>query len=265
MTPTQVIFVALIGLIAGVLGGLAGIGGSLIMIPGLALLLGYSDASHSEHHLYMAAAMVVNVLVSAPAALRHHKARSVRLDLVRIILPTMILTILAGVVVSNMIDGTRLKLFLAAFIALYAGATIVKVFRKQAEWSEADQRVTPPKLIFIGSSTGFVGGLLGIGGGIVMVPMLQSITRVPLRQAIGTSSAIMMVTAIAGSALKLSTLASQGQSPYRALWMAVGMGPTAVVGGWLGAKLTHTLPLQWVRAAISTLLLIAAAKLADLI
>ncbi|MCA9299660.1 MAG: hypothetical protein KDA28_11370, partial [Phycisphaerales bacterium] len=60
MTLQEVLISGVIGLIAGVLGGMAGIGGSLIMLPGLGLLLGYEP--HERQHLYMAAAMCVNLL-----------------------------------------------------------------------------------------------------------------------------------------------------------------------------------------------------------
>ncbi len=53
-----------IGLVAGLVGGLAGIGGSIIMLPALGLFLGYKTPARTEHHLYMASAMTVNILVA---------------------------------------------------------------------------------------------------------------------------------------------------------------------------------------------------------
>ena len=89
MDHVQFLIVMAIGLGAGLIGGLAGIGGSLIMLPALAIVLGYSDEARTEHHLYMAAAMCVNILVAVPAAYQHHRKGAVRKDLVKVLLPSV--------------------------------------------------------------------------------------------------------------------------------------------------------------------------------
>lgn len=264
LTPNEIAIVALIGLIAGIVGGLAGIGGSLVMIPGLALVLGYDDESHSRHHAFMGGAMLVNVLVSAPAALSHARAGAVRMDLVRIILPVMVVTIVLGVWLSNQLSGERLKILLAGFISIYCVMNLLKVARRQGEPALSDERTFWALRGGIGGVTGLIAGLVGIGGGIIMVPALQLLAGVRLRHAIGSSSAIMAATAAVGAAMKVGTLSSVGRTPMEALAYAAALGPLAFLGGFIGAKLTHALPLQWVRVVISVLLLAAAAKLAGI-
>jgi len=255
--------VALIGLVAGVMGGMAGIGGSLIMLPLLALTLGYDDEQLSRHHVFMAAAMIVNVLVSLPAAVRHHRAGVVRLKLVYWLLPVMAITILLGVWISNRFDGWVLKYLLAGFIAAYCVLNLWRAIRGIAEPGEDRQRATPGRLVTIGGLTGVVAGLLGIGGGIMMVPMLQVFTRIRIRHAIGTSSAVMVLTAVAGATFKNASLGQHGRTLEESLMLAAAMGPTAAIGGMLGASLAHRLPTQALRVILSILLLIAAGKLAD--
>src|SRR3954471_651914 len=115
--PTQLLLAAALGLVAGVLGGMAGIGGSMVMLPGLAIVFGYHDRAHSEQHLYMAAAMCVNVLVAIPATRTHAAAGALRRELVVRILPAMIAGIVAGVIASDFMGGEVLKNLLAVFIA----------------------------------------------------------------------------------------------------------------------------------------------------
>ena len=67
-----------LGLVAGMLGAMAGLGGSLFVLPGLALILGYATEAHSEQHLYTAAAMCVNFAVAVPATIAY--AAAGRLD-----------------------------------------------------------------------------------------------------------------------------------------------------------------------------------------
>lgn len=262
LTLIHALEAAALGLVAGVVGGLAGIGGSLIMLPGLGLFMGYDEPERTRQHLYMASAMVVNVLVAAPAAWRHTLAKCVPGPIVKVVLPSMTLAMLAGVLLSDQVRGERLVLILAGFIAGYALLNIFRVVRPRK--TPATHPPWPHRglLAGIGGVTGVIGGLLGIGGGIVMVPLLQIFARTPLRLAIGASSAVMAVTAIFGSALKVWGLPSHGYRMSDALILAAAMGPTAVVGSLIGARLTHALPIRTVRVIISLLLLAAAARMA---
>lgn len=261
----SVLMIVGIGLGAGVLGGLLGIGGSIVMIPLLALV--FHDATGAKQQLFQASAMAVNVVVSMPAAVRHHKARTVRLDVLRVMLPAVVLTIVLGVLVSNNTSGMTLKRCFAVFLLYVSVVNIVKVFRKQHAEAAVPDRATPMRVGSIGSLMGFVAGLLGIGGGVLAVPLMQTIARLPLRQCIGTSSAIMSIASIVGATFKIGTLGGveQGQfAPHQALLIAGILTPTAFVGSWFGATLTHKLPLHWVRAIFALALLTAAWRMSGL-
>ncbi|MFI4916835.1 MAG: sulfite exporter TauE/SafE family protein [Phycisphaerales bacterium JB060] len=262
MSGTEVTICLVIGALAGVLGGLAGIGGSMIMLPALALFVADPDPD-TAHHMFMAAAMVVNVVVSFPAALRHRKAGAIHYGALRIILPSMAISIVVGVLVSNQIEGLTLRKILAGFIAAYALMTIYRFFKKSLEPEVDDKGVHPIRLTVIGVATGMVAGLLGIGGGVLMVPMLQVFCKLPIKNAIGTSSAVMVLTAVIGASLKLGTLGPEhGRSVVNALIIAAALSPTAFIGARIGATLTHKLPLQAVRLVVSIALLIVAARMA---
>ncbi len=258
----QLVETSLIGAVAGVLGGLAGVGGSMVILPSLHLAFG--DDPPSVHHLYMAAAMAVNVAVSIPAALRHHRLRAVRVDLMVTLIPITGAAILAGVLLSNRLPGGALKLMLAGFLAVYCTINLVSLLRNRPDHAPEHERSGRARVIVCGTGTGLVAGLLGLGGGVLMVPLLQLICRVPLRNAIATSSAVICVTSIVGAGSKLASLPGLGLSPSRAIVLAALMAPAAVLGGWIGAHLTHALPLRLVRIVITVLLILAAAKLAGL-
>ncbi|MEQ9096772.1 MAG: sulfite exporter TauE/SafE family protein [Phycisphaerales bacterium] len=262
MTLTEILICLVIGAFAGVLGGLAGIGGSMIMLPALALFVADPDPD-SAHHLFMASAMVVNAVVSFPAALRHRKAGAIHYGALRVILPAMAISIVVGVLISNQIEGLTLRKILAGFIAAYALMTIYRFFKKSEEPELDAKGVHPIRLTSIGVATGLVAGLLGIGGGVLMVPMLQVFCKMPIKNAIATSSAVMVLTAIVGASLKLATLGPEhGRSVVDALIIAAAISPTAFFGARLGATLTHKLPLQAVRLVVSLALLVVAARMA---
>jgi uncharacterized protein len=259
LTLVQLLAGCGIGLFAGVLGGLAGVGGSMIMLPGLHLMFG--EPTPSAHHLYMAAAMTVNIAVSIPAALRHHRHKAVRTDLLRPLVPITAVAMVIGVLIGNLFQGDSLRLALAGFLIVYCLMNIRHVLRRHQEPLREHERTSRGRLALAGAASGFVGGVLGLGGGVILVPILQTMCKVPLRQAIATSSAVICITAVIGAGAKLLTLDQQGESAAHALMLVLAMAPAAVLGGTLGAKLTHALPLRMVRVVITVLLLLAAAKL----
>jgi uncharacterized membrane protein YfcA len=106
--------------------------------------------------------------------------------------------------------------------------------------------------------TGVIGGLLsglfGIGGGIIMVPLLISLTGMDQRHASATSLVAIIPTAIAGSV----TYLANGQIDLLAgLIIAVG----AVGGAIIGSALLKRIPLVWLRWMFIVLILVVAARM----
>lgn len=258
----DIVWIGLIGLFAGAMGGMLGVGGSLIMIPGLTLVLGYNQ------HLYQAAAMLANVAVSVPAALRHHRAGAVMPVALKRILPWALITVLAGVSVSNlpifrgMVGGQWLGRVLTAFI-LYVIYLNVRRLASEAD-AEADVplRVTPRRCALVGGAMGSFAGLLGVGGGALAVPLQHVFLGMKLRNAIATSSALICVTSTVGAAYKIASLGGHGVSWVQGVQTALLLAPTAWIGGRLGAGLTHRLPLRQVRIAFVVIMAVAAVKMA---
>lgn len=262
LNPLEILIVALIGLTAGTLGGLLGIGGSIIMIPALAIL--FPNRGPDSQHLFQAAAMAVNIAVSLPAAIRHSKAGTLRRDLLLWLLPTGLAAILIGVWLSNQLNGSTLRKVFAGFLLLLGVLAILKVYRKRPDHAVETARITPVRSGAVGTVLGLTAGLLGIGGGILAVPLAQTLCKIPLKQAIAASSATMCITATVGAIVKISTLPQHHQAPGDAVLLAAALAPTAVAGGWLGASLTHRLPMQTIRGALAILLLLAAWRMSGL-
>ncbi|MBL8760667.1 MAG: sulfite exporter TauE/SafE family protein, partial [Phycisphaerae bacterium] len=156
------IVTGLIGLCGGLAGGLAGIGGSLVMLPGLAIFLGYRDATHSEQHVYQAAASAVNVLVTLPSVAAHARAGVIDRAWVRMLMPIVAASVVAGVLLSNVVEGTWLKRILAAAIGMYCVWNFVRVVRRTPERAQAGA-ARKNVLAMVGVASGTLSGLLGIG------------------------------------------------------------------------------------------------------
>jgi len=270
--PVDDILITLtIGLVAGAVGGLAGIGGSIIMLPALALVFGYpSGEAKTEHHLYMAAAMIVNVVVAFSSGAKHKTAGGVGADLARPLLPSMVVAILGGVWLSNVFEGRVAKTGLIVFLFAFCAYTLFTTLRRLPDHEEKDRRGGPAVLVAIGLFTGVLAGFLGIGGGIVMVPLIQVLARVPLRQCIAASAAVMWASSIIGSIGKLATLHTHTINGEALLWtdavvLAFPMAMGALVGAYYGAGLTHRLRLPFLRLAIAIVLAGAGLRMAGIV
>ena len=277
--PVIFALILLLGLLAGTLGGMLGVGGSVVMIPGLAILFSFSKSAEPNQHLFQASAMIVNVVVSVPAMLRHRKAGALVGDALIWMLPAAMVFILIGVWGSNLpvfagADGGRwLGRLLAVFLLYVIMVNILKLRTHAHTESDDDRHITPVRGLSVGAVMGSIAGLLGIGGGAVAVPLQQLIMKLPLRNCIGNSSAIICISAGIGAIYKNATLAQHasiaapGISPIdwrTSLLIAALLAPTAWVGARLGAGLTHRLPLRQVRIAFIMLMAVAAWKMAGL-
>ena len=98
-------------------------------------------------------------------------------------------------------------------------------------------------------------------GGIVSVPLLQKLCRLPLRQCIATTAACMCFSAAFGAVSKNMALQGLGLDWRDSLQIAAILAPTAVLGGLFGGRLAHILPLTTVRVAFILLLLWSSAEM----
>lgn len=261
-----------IGLGAGLIGGVCGIGGSIVMLPALGLLLGYTlsdgspDPQRSAHHVYMAAAMLVNVVVAFAASHQHQKTKATLPQINRLLLPSMMVGIVVGVLTSNLFDGKVSKVALAGFLVLVSAWMAFTAVRSLPDHPTEGVRATWGRVGPIALGTGFLAGFLGIGGGIVLVPLLQLIAKVPLRSSIASSASVMRWTSIVGAVLKVATLPTLAVAMEQPVLRAISLGGVmaigALLGASLGAKLTHALPIRELRLVVAAVLAIAGAKLA---
>lgn len=255
-----------VGLAAGLIGGLLGVGGSVLMIPAMMWLLG------PDLHVYQGAAMIVNFFVIAPAAMQHIRARAVIPAVVRVAIPTAAGTILLGVWVSESPwfrgeNVHRLSHVFGAFLWYVAAYNVWRLVRgtpAPGAPTSVTNMPTPKAWAVaaaVGLPAGFVGGLLGIGGGALAVPFQQVFLRVPLRNAIANSAVMIAFISVIGATYKNVMLVRQGMHPATTLVLAALLIPTAMVGGYYGARLTHRLPRRLLRAAFAILMIVAGYQL----
>lgn len=111
-----------------------------------------------------------------------------------------------------------------------------------------------PKLAAVGVAAGFFGALFGVGGGIVIVPLLALVCGFDQRRASATSLAAIFVSSIAGAA----TYAAHGDVKPGA---AAAIGLPAVAGVLLGTALQQRLPVRRLSYGFAVLLFAVGVRL----
>lgn len=261
------LFLAITGVVAGVLGGLLGIGGSSIMLPAMVLILGAVNADGLEQiHQYQAAAMIVNFLLIVPSVVAHVRRQAVWKRVWAFMAPAALVGIVVGVQMSWLFEGARAKHLrwgVGAFFLYVVGHNVYRLThgrRTEGLPKERVEKAAAWRKLIVGFPMGVVAGLLGIGGGSLAVPVQQIVLKMPLRNAIATSAATIASVSWVGAIFKNAQLGPNG-TVGRSLILVACLAPTAMAGSYLGGHLTHTLPVRIVRGAFTALMLFAAAKM----
>lgn len=106
----------------------------------------------------------------------------------------------------------------------------------------------------IGMIAGTLGGLLGVGGGIVMVPAFTRLLDLPVKQAVGTSMGVIFFTAVTASwrHWQLGNLQPR---------VVVLVAALSMVGAWIGASLTTRVNERTLRILFAVFLIVTAADM----
>ncbi|MBT8198236.1 MAG: sulfite exporter TauE/SafE family protein [Acidimicrobiia bacterium] len=113
----------------------------------------------------------------------------------------------------------------------------------------------PAMTLALGLFAGFVAGLFGIGGGVVIVPGLVLLLGFAQSRASGTSVATIIFSAAAGAA----SFALGDAVDWSA---AASIAAGSVFGAFLGARFIEHVPVHWLARAFVVILLVAAVRLA---
>lgn len=196
MSFIYVLILLLTGLVTGFASGLLGVGGAFIMTP-----VQYYIYEHIgiNPDVAIRLAFGTNLLVILPTALSgtwsHQRHGNVRWKTAIIMGSCSLLGGLAGATISSHIPGEILKM---AFGALVLFSAIRMVIGTRIVQSEAVPRENTWLLIALAIPIGIVTGMLGIGGGVIVIPVMTIVLKYSMRIAAGTSLAMMIFTSIGG-------------------------------------------------------------------
>lgn len=115
--------------------------------------------------------------------------------------------------------------------------------------------VSVPVLLLVGAALGLLSGLVGVGGGIFLSPLLLLLRWAEPRTVSGISATFILVNSVAGLT---GVMMHQPQLPQALPWWAAA----AVIGGWLGAEYgSRRLTSPAIRRVLAVVLLVAGFKM----
>lgn len=213
-----------IGAIGGVFSGLAGLGGGTVMVP---LMVRYLRMRQVHAHGTSLGVIVFTAIASAIGYSVDYIPEW-RIVLLMVV-PALFMAPL-GARTANRLDGNRLRQFFATFLVLAAVLLLVLADPESIFMFHEFGRVLASCLI--GLMTGYLSGLLGVGGGIFMVPGAVFFLSMIQRDAQGLALVVMVPTAVSG-VIAHSRL---GNVDWRsAALLAITSIPCGLVAGWLAS------------------------------
>lgn len=250
-----------LGSVAGFFAGLLGVGGGAIMVPVLALMFaaqGFPEAHLM--HLALGTSMAAIVFTSISSLHAHHRHGAVLWPIVLAIAPGILIGTFAGAQLASRVPTRPLAIFFTVFMSYVA-------FQMLANIKPKPSRQLPGQLgmFFVGNGIGAISALVAIGGGSLSVPFMTW-CNVKMHNAIGTSAAIGLPIALAGTAGYLlgGTAAtglpasSVGYVYLPALAACVAM---SMLTAPLGARAAHKLPVATLKKIFAGVILLLLAKM----
>ncbi len=236
-----------VGAVAGAISGLFGVGGGIVMVPLLVLALGVPQRR----------AHGTSVTATLPIALAGVSGFWLE---GRVDWPVAFVVVLGAV--PGAVIGAQLLAKVPTTLLTYGFVATLAVSALRLALAQPDAVGRPDLtfagaalLVLVGVAAGLAAGLLGVGGGIVMVPALVLFVGLPAAVAKGTSLAVIVPTSVAATLRNRAN----GNSDTR---LGALIGVAGMVSAYVATTVAVTLDERAARFLLASLLALVAAHLA---
>ena len=240
----QLLILAALGFVGGVLAGVAGVGGGIVFVPTLVYVAGWNIKEA------VAASFVIIVFSSLSGTIRNARSEDpANWRAAALFALTVAPASLIGVFISNISSVSVVQVTFAGILLALAYPTA----RGSSGPSESGRKIPVVLVLVAGVGIGALSGLVGVGGGVVMVPLMVLGLGLSTKQASSTSLAVILFTGIVASIGYIAT----GFSDLLSLPpLVVG----SMVGAWLGVRLRDWLPERAIRLGFAGFMVVVALR-----
>ena len=237
-----------LGLVVGIVLGVVGGGGSIIAVPALVYGVGMSPAEAIPTSLLV-------VGISSLAALVPRLREGINWPVVLIVGAAGIPAAWAGTALGRLLDPNILMLAFAVIMVIAGIRMLARTKETDGSCSIGPTRAfrtCAPKAVGIGLLVGFLTGLLGVGGGFLITPALTLFLGLRMKQAVGSSLAIIVINSTAGFGAHAAGFTIE--------WPTVlGFAVPAILGSLFAARLARRLQDKHIRVSFAMLIFVVAA------
>ena len=237
-----------VGLLAGVMSGLFGVGGGTVLVPLFVLLLAM------EQHRAHATSLAAIILTAGAGAVAFGREGAVAYSAGLAIAAGAVAGAYLGAGLMRRLSPRGLRTGFAIVMVLVAAQMLLGFTPDPAADAALQGTAALIGFLTLGLGAGVLSAIMGVGGGIIMVPAMVLLFGMSQHTAEGTSLLVIIPTAIAGS-LRHSR---SGYTDWR-LGLIVGLG--GIGGALLGARLALGLDADLLQKLFATFLLLIALRL----
>jgi len=259
---TAVIALVIAGAFAGFLSGLLGVGGGIVTVPVMFEIFRLLDVdSDVRMHVAVATSLATIIPTSLMSGRSHHKRGALDFSLIKLIGPSALVGVVIGATIADHLKGEVLT---AVFGSVALIVSLYMFFRRDS-WRLGSEFPRGLGAAAIGSVTGFISTLMGIGGGTLGVPAM-SLFNVPVHRAVGTASALGLIIGVPGAiGYIIAGWNTPNLPPFSLGYVNILAGalllPTILAVVPYGAKVAHSISKTALQRAFGVFLLLTAARM----
>lgn len=253
-----------VGIGVGFISGLMGIAGGVILVPALLKIenvLGV--APDMAVKVAFGTSLLAGFLTSLSGTWQHHREKNVCWRDALILSVSGTAGALSGATLSAYLTAAVLKPLFGTAVLVVA---MILAFRPEPKENGRCERHPMTGMLLVGGAIGILSALVGIGGGVMLVPFLTLVLGYPPRRAVGTSGAVIPLIALFGAVgYVVNGWGIKGLIPYSAgyvnLFFVLCVSTTSMLVAPLGAKIGTRVHGKWLNWLFALLLIFVALKM----
>jgi uncharacterized membrane protein YfcA len=250
------------GIIAGLMAGLLGVGGGIVIVPVLYHIFTFLGVDEAVRmHVAVGTSLATIIPTSIMSSRSHFNRGSLDPQILKKLVPGVIIGVVIGVIVSGILNGQ----VLTGIFAVIALLVSLNMAFKEEGFSVSDGLPGPAGSGGLGILIGGISTLMGIGGGTLSVPILSAM-RVPMITAVGTGAALGFVISVPGAiGFLINGIGVESRPPLTLGYVnLIGLAlivPATMLMAPVGAKLAHAINAKRLKQLFALFLFITSLRM----
>ncbi|MEX0685049.1 MAG: sulfite exporter TauE/SafE family protein [Balneolales bacterium] len=236
-----IIILVLFGLVAGILAGMLGIGGGIIFAPVLFYM--FEDQGLQDPELWaIGSSLFCTMSSSLSGTLKHMQMKNIYFnESIKVAVFGVFGTIVGKAIATSPYFSQQIYIILFSLLMIYTGINfLLKALNWEfsVQYREDSESIQWPQGLKIGAGGGIVASLAGVGGGIVLVPMMNLYYKLSFPKTVSISEyAIILISFSGALQMALEAPETGGISSYTLGYVDFGTSFAMVIGAIFGANL----------------------------